>query len=119
MIDPSQVVGKARSGRKFSFVTDTLYLPSIAKEVKGSDLLICEGMFADDCLDQAKEKKHMTARQAATIARDAEVKRMAMIHYSPRYNDRELELLLAQAKEVYPSAELTRDRMHFEIPYED
>ena len=116
---PSQVVGKNRSGRKFSFVTDTLYLPSIAKEVKGSDLLICEGMFADDCLDQAKEKKHMTARQAAVIARDAEVKRMAMIHYSPRYNDKDLSILLDEARSVYPSAELTRDRMHFEIPYED
>ncbi len=115
---PEQVVGKPRSGRKFSFVTDTLYLPSIANEVKGSDLLICEGMFADDCADQAKEKKHMTARQSATIARDAQVKRMAMIHYSPRYTDRELDELLKQAREVYPTAELTRDRMRFEIPYE-
>lgn len=118
-IKPEQVVGKARSGRKFSFVTDTLYLPSIAKEVKGSDLLICEGMFADDCADQAKEKKHMTARQSATIARDSNSKKMALIHYSPRYTDKDLELLLTQAREVYPETILTKDRMHFEIPYED
>jgi ribonuclease Z len=118
-ITPEQVVGKARSGRKFSFVTDTLYLPSIAKEVKGSDLLICEGMFADDCADQAAEKKHMTARQAATIARDAEVKRMAMIHYSPRYTDNDLNVLLNQAQQVYPQTELTKDRMRFDIPYVD
>lgn len=116
-IHSHQVVGKNRKGRKFSFVTDTLYLPTIAQEVKDSDLLICEGMFADDCEDQAKEKKHMTARQAATIARDANAKRMAMIHYSPRYNDKELDLLLAQAKTVYPQAELSRDRMRMEIPY--
>ncbi len=118
-ITPEQVVGKNRSGRKFSFVTDTMYLPSIAQEVKGSDLLICEGMFADDCADQAKEKKHMTARQAARIAKDSEAKRMAMIHYSPRYTDRDLDVLLKQAREVYPSAELTRDRMRFDIPYVD
>ncbi len=118
-VSPEQVMGKSRSGRKFSFVTDTQYLPSIAKEVRGSDLLICEGMFADDLADQAKEKKHMTARQAGTIARDAQVRRMAMIHYSPRYTDRELDLLLEQAREVYPAAELTHDRMHFEIPYID
>lgn len=118
-IQSEQVVGKSRSGRKFSFVTDTLYLPSIAKEVQGSDLLICEGMFAEDCLDQAKEKKHMTAKQAATIARDANVKRMAMIHYSPRYNDKELDVLLKEAQTVWPQTELTKDRMHFEIPYED
>ncbi|MBQ7158335.1 MAG: ribonuclease Z [Treponema sp.] len=119
VISPEQVMGAKRSGRKFSYVTDTLYLPSIAKEVRGSDLLICEGMFADDLADQAKEKKHMTARQAGIIARDAEVRRMAMIHYSPRYTDRELDTLLQQAREVYPAAELTHDRMHFEIPYVD
>lgn len=118
-ISPEQVVGKSRSGRKFSFVTDTLYLPSIAREVKGSDLLICEGMFSDDCLDQAKEKKHMTSRQAATIAKDADVKRMALIHYSPRYNDKDLSVLLEQARDVWPKTELTRDRMHFDIPFED
>ena len=118
-VRPSDVMGGSRSGRKFSFVTDTMYIPSIAKEVKGSDLLICEGMFADDCADQAKQKKHMTARQAGIIARDADVKRMALIHYSPRYTDRELETLLVQAREVYPNAELSRDRKRFEIPYVD
>lgn len=116
---PEQVVGKPRSGRKFSFVTDTLYLPSIAQEVKGSDLLICEGMFADEHADQAKEKKHMTARQAATIAKDANVLRMALIHYSPRYTDRELDILQKQAQEVFPNTELTHDRKHFDIPYRE
>ncbi|MBR1537533.1 MAG: ribonuclease Z [Treponema sp.] len=119
IIQPGDVMGEKRSGRKFSFVTDTQYLPSIADEVKGSDLLICEGMFADDCEDQAKEKKHMTARQAATVAKDSASSRMAMIHYSPRYTDRDLELLLKQAQEVYPKAELTHDRMIFDIPYVD
>ena len=119
IVKSSDVMGQKRSGRKFSFVTDTQYLPSIAREVQGSDLLICEGMFADDCEDQAKEKKHMTARQAATIARDSASSRMAMIHYSPRYTDRELDVLLKQAQEVYPKAELTKDRMIFDIPYTD
>ncbi len=119
VVNPDDVMGKSRSGRKFSFVTDTMYLPSIAGEVRGSDLLICEGMFDDSCADQAKEKKHMTSRQAATIARDANVRRMAMIHYSPRYTDRELPVLLEQACEVWPQAELTRDRMIFDIPYVD
>ncbi len=118
-VRPEDVLGEKRSGRKFSYVTDTLYLPSIAREVRGSDLLICEGMFEDALLDQAKEKKHMTARQAATIARDAAVRRMCMIHYSPRYTDRELDVLLREARDVFPAAELSRDRMHIEIPYVD
>ena len=116
-VTPDQVLGPSRSGRKFSYVTDTLYKPSIADEVRGSDLLICEGMFEDALIDQAREKKHMTAKQAATIARDAGVKRMAMIHYSPRYTDRELSVLLDEARTIFPQAELTKDRMHFDIPY--
>ena len=118
-VEPGDVMGERRSGRKFSFVTDTQYIPSIADEVRGSDLLICEGMFDDSCAEQAKEKKHMTSRQAARIARDSNSARMAMIHYSPRYTDRELPVLLEQAREVFPAAELTRDRMVFDIPYVD
>lgn len=118
-VRPEDVMGAKRSGRKFSFVTDTLYKNTIAKEVQGSDLFICEGMFEDELIDQAREKKHMTASQAATIARDANVKRMCMIHYSPRYTDKELPKLLEQAKKIFPAAELSKDRMHIEIPYED
>ncbi|MBP5603845.1 MAG: ribonuclease Z [Treponema sp.] len=119
IVKPEQVLGDKRSGRKFSFVTDTLYKTSIAQEVRGSDLLVCEGMFENELIDQAREKKHMTAAQAATIARDADVRRMCMIHYSPRYTDRELEKLLEQAKEIWPKSELSRDRMNIEIPYND
>lgn len=119
IVHPDEVLGKPRKGRKFSFVTDTLYKESIAPEVANSDLLICEGMFEDDLIDQAKEKKHMTASQAATIARDSNSKRMAMIHFSPRYTDKDLEKLLTEARKIYPGAELSRDRAHYEIPYED
>ena len=118
-VKPEQVLGEKRSGRKFSFVTDTLYKTTIADEVRGSDLLVCEGMFEDELIDQAREKKHMTAKQAATIARDAAVRRMCLIHYSPRYTDRDLEKLLNEAQEVWPQAELSRDRMNIEIPYID
>ena len=118
-VKPEQVLGQKRSGRKFSFVTDTLYKKTIADQVRGSDLLVCEGMFESELIDQAKEKKHMTAVQAATIARDADVRRMCMIHYSPRYTDRDLEKLLTEAREVWPKTELSRDRMQIDIPYVD
>ena len=118
-VKPEQVLGEKRSGRKFSFVTDTLYKNTIAEEVRGSDLLVCEGMFEEELIDQAKEKKHMTAKQAATIARDAAVRRMCLIHYSPRYTDRDLEKLLNEAQEVWSQTELSRDRMNIEIPYID
>lgn len=118
-VNPSDVLGATRKGRKFSYVTDTLYLDSIADEVRNSDLLICEGMFENALIDQAKEKKHMTASQAAAIARDSNSKKMALIHYSPRYTDRELVVLEEEAKKIYPNAILSKDRMCFEIPYED
>ena len=119
IVRPEQVMGEKRSGRKFSFVTDTLYNESIIEHVKGSDLLICEGLFEDELIEQAKEKKHMTASQAAYIAKMADVKRMCLIHYSPRYTDKELYVLLEQAQKIYPKTELSKDRMHIEIPFED
>lgn len=116
IVRPEDVLGPARSGRKFSYVTDSLYFPEIAREVAGSDLLICEGMFEDALLASAVEKRHMTARQAAQIARDAGgVKELGLIHYSPRYADKELRLLLKEAQEVFPNTLLTRDRMNFPI----
>ncbi len=118
-VTPEQVMGAPRSGRKVSYVTDTLYLPSIAKEVQGSDLLFCEGMFDSELEQTATEKRHMTAAQAATIARDAKVKQMAMIHYSPRYTDKELKVLLDEAQKIFPETVLSKDRMVFDVPYED
>lgn len=119
IVKPEQVLGQARKGRKFSFVTDTLFKESIIDEVRNSDLLICEGMFEDELEDQAKEKKHMTASQAATIALKSESKRMYMIHFSPRYTDKELPKLLEQAQKIYPGAQLSKDRLQIEIPYVD
>ena len=119
IVTPEQVMGNKRSGRKFSYVTDTQYLPTIAPEVAHSDLLICEGMFSRDMEDQAKEKKHMTSVQSATIAKDAQVKQMGLIHYSPRYTDYDLDVLLKEAQSVFPNTVLTRDRMVFDIPYEE
>ena len=118
-ISADMVMGKPRKGRKFSFVTDTLYKKSIAEEVKNSDLLICECMFEDALISQAKEKKHMTASQCATVARDSCSSRMYMIHYSPRYTDRELSKLLEEARKIYPNAELSKDRLCIQIPYAD
>jgi ribonuclease Z len=119
VVKPEQVMGPRRKGRKFSFVTDTGFVEEAADFVKGSDLLICEGMFADDLAADAQEKKHLTARQAARIACEGQVKRMGLIHYSPRYTDRELKVLLHQARELFPDTFLTRDLQTIQLPYED
>ena len=119
-VTPDMVLGLPRKGRKFSFVTDTLAIPSIAEEVKDSDLFICEGMFEDELAESAHEKKHMTAVEAALIAKSAGgIKQMGLIHYSPRYTDKELSILLDQAQEVFADTFLTRDGQTILLKYED
>ncbi len=117
-VGPEAVMGPPRAGRKFSYVTDTSYFPEIAKNVTGSDLLICEGMFLDELAESARDKKHLTAVQAAEIARAAGgVKKMGLIHYSPRYTERDLKRLVKEAREVFEASFLTRDRQVVPIPY--
>jgi ribonuclease Z len=118
-VSSSEVMGSPRKGRKFCFATDTTGTPQLAQFARGSDLFICEGMFAEELAETAAEKKHLTAAQAARIAREAAVKDLGLIHYSPRYSDRELKTLLAEAREIFPRTFLTRDLQHIELPYED
>ena len=116
----ADVMGAPRKGRKFTFVTDTSYSPEIAPYAAGSDFFICEAMFESSLSESAKEKKHLTAAQAGRIACEAgDIKKMGLIHYSPRYADRELKKLLEEAKTEFPQTVLCRDRMKFQIPYED
>ena len=118
IVTPESVMGEERPGRKFSYVTDSVYLPEISRQVEGSDLFICEGMFAEELAEDAAEKKHMTAVQAARIARDAgDVKRLGLIHYSPRYVEPDLRNMLKEAQEVFPSTFLTRDGQSIHIQY--
>ena len=102
IITPAMVTGEKREGRKMSFVTDTSYVSTIAENVKNSDIFICEGMFTNDLAESAAQKKHLTAKQAAQIANEAGgIDRMGLIHYSPRYNDRDLKKLLEEAVTNY------------------
>jgi ribonuclease Z len=118
-VQPRQVMGDERKGRKFCFATDTVAAPGLSDFARGADLFICEGMFSDDLADTAAEKKHLTAGQAARIARDAAVKQLGLIHYSPRYSERELKKLLGEAREIFPESFLTRDLQHIGLPFEE
>ncbi|MCL2196355.1 MAG: ribonuclease Z [Treponema sp.] len=119
-VRPQDVMGSARQGRKFSFVTDSLALPEISTHVIGSDLFICEGMFSQELAEDAHAKKHMTAAEAAAIAASSPgVKKLALIHYSPRYIEYELKQLLKEAQDIFPETVLTKDRMIFPIEFQD
>ncbi len=114
-VNPEEVMGPKRRGTKLAFVTDTQSFDGIARQVKGVDLFICEGMFTDEFADSALSKKHLTARQAAVIAKSAGAKSLGLIHYSPRFTTRELDKLLVEAREVFPDTFLTKDRQVIEV----
>ena len=119
-VRPDDVLGPPRSGRKFSYLTDSLYVESAAAHVRDSDIFVCEGMFASDLEESAKEKKHMTSQQAATIAKNAGgIGKLGLIHYSPRYMERDLKQLLREAKEIFPDTFLTRDGQILPMPNPD
>lgn len=120
IVTADAVLGPARKGRKFSYVTDTLPSGRIAQYITNSDLLISEGMFTEEHRESAVAKKHMTAAEAARLAREAGgIKKMGLIHYSPRFTNRQLKQLLVEARNEFPETFLTRDGMSIPIPYEE
>ena len=88
-------------GQKLAYLTDIGAtddnLDRAAKLVQGADLLICEAAFlhADETL--ARERLHLTARQAGELARAAGAHKLAPFHFSPRYSGREQELVAEAA----------------------
>jgi ribonuclease Z len=118
-VRPEQVMGPQRPGRKFSFVTDTTWVPGLPAFVNNSDLLICEGMFGEDLEEDAVDKKHLTAAQAAEIALKGDVRRLGLIHFSPRYTERDLRHLLHQARRIFPETFLARDLQVIDLPFKE
>jgi len=89
---------KGRIGRKIVFVSDTLPIKETISESKGAALLIHEATFLDKQKDKAKEALHSTALQAAQIAKKANVKKLALFHFSAR-NTEGKEILEEAQKE--------------------
>ena len=101
--------------RSYAFCSDTQYDRSIIQFVKGVDLLYHEATFSNADVDRAHETKHSTARQAALIAREAGVKKLVIGHFSARYKD--LNLLLEEAREIFPATFLAEDGERFDVPW--
>jgi ribonuclease Z len=79
-------------GRKIAYVVDTAYTDANAQRIvalaQGSDTLFIETPFLETDAKRAAQRRHLTARQAGTLARRAQVKRLVTLHYSPRYEGR-------------------------------
>jgi len=103
-----------RKGKKISIILDTEYFDFLAKAAKDSDVLIAESTYASDKLDKAKEYEHLTAGQAATIAKKAKVKQLYLTHISQRYDHNE-NLILKEAKKVFKDTKLAQDFMKIKL----
>ena len=95
-------------GKKITFIIDTLMNKNCIKLAKDSDLLINEATFLDSThLNRAKERGHLTAKQAATIAKRAKVKKLIITHLSQRYT-KNPEVILKEAKKTFKKTELAK-----------
>jgi ribonuclease Z len=114
--DPAAVTGLPRRGLRLALITDTSTFPELPQFVEQSDLLICESTYVlDEDEDRARERGHMTMRQAASLANEAGVKRLWLTHFSPKV-ERPSDYDLA-VKALFPDAEIGRSGLSIELNF--
>jgi ribonuclease Z len=115
-ITPDAVLGPARAGRKLVLSGDTMPAASVLEIAHAADLLVHEATFAADEEDRARETMHSTAREAAELARAAEVKMLALTHLSNRYFGSELA---REARAVFAETVVPRDFDIIDLRFEE
>ena len=89
--------------------------PSFAREV---DVLFCEGTYgSDEDQPRAVERKHMTFREAATLAQQAAAARLVLTHFSPALTDP--PAYTANAREVFPATTVGHDGLTLSLAFPD
>ncbi len=107
-------VSYIEKGRKIVIILDTLYDKNAIQLARNADLLICESSFSDEEKAQAREYKHLTAAQAATIAKKAGVKHLILTHISQRY-EHDFSKIKKEATQIFKKITIARDLQSFEI----
>lgn len=107
-------VSVPRRGQGFAFVMDTRPCEGASALARDADLLVCEATYLDDARAEALERGHMTARLAAELARDANVRTLALTHFSQRYQD--LSPFAREAREVHPDTVVGDDLVVCPVP---
>jgi ribonuclease Z len=115
-VSPDQVMGPPRPGRKLTISGDTRPSDALKDAARHSDLLVHEATFAMEEAERAHQTGHSTASQAAGVARDAEVKLLALNHLSIRYP---VATLRDEAREIFANTVLPRDFDTIEIPFSE
>jgi ribonuclease Z len=118
VIEPGVLVGPTRPGRTVVITGDTRPCAATVHAAHDADLLVHEATFGDDELERAKETGHSTAREAATVAREAGVRRLVLTHFSARYT-RDTAQLDAEARSEFSAVTVARDGMELDIPFRE
>ena len=118
-VNGADLCGATEIGRKLAYCTDTVYCEASIGLAQDADVLIHEATFAHQDAELAYQRLHSTSTMAAQVALTAQVKRLIMTHFSPRYapgNTIELRDLLAEARAIFPNTEMASDFWTYEIP---
>jgi ribonuclease Z len=117
-IDPSELVGPTRPGRRLVITGDTRPCDATVAAATGADLLVHEATFADEEAPRAAETGHSTAREAAQVAARAGVRQLVLTHVSARYS-RDVSDLEREARQVFAATSIARDGAEFDIAFPD
>lgn len=107
-------VSRVRPGDAFAYIVDTRTCKAAVNLAKGAKMLVCESTYLDEERDLAKEYMHMTALQAAQIAKDANVEILVLTHFSARYRDS--EAFAKEARTIFPNTFAAEDLKRIAFP---
>lgn len=114
VVEPAQLLGPARPGRKVALTGDTAPAASVVDAAAGADLLVHDGTFCADERDRARETGHSTAGEAALAAREAGAVMLALTHLSSRYHNSDV---MAEARQLFPETVVPSDFDVIAIPF--
>ena len=113
VINPDQVLGEKRPGKKIGISGDTMPTMELEKFFENCDYLVFDSTFLEKEKDRAQDSCHSTAKQAATLGKNARVKNLILTHFSARYKDEEGHL--KEANEIHDSVITAKDLLEIEI----
>jgi len=109
-----RVMGPPREGRKLVLSGDTAPCEALTVAAHEADVLVHEATFSEEGLERARLTSHSTARQAAELARQAQVRLLALTHITGRHSGGELR---EEARAVFGATEVPRDFDTIEVPF--
>ena len=112
-IKPEQVLGKKRSGKKIGISGDTMPTKELEEFFNECDYLVFDSTFLDEEKQKAQDTCHSTAKQAAELAKKANVKNLILTHFSARYKDEIGHK--TEAEQIHNSVITAKDLLEVEI----